>query len=298
MAGCLHGPSVRSCFYAPRVELTLQCADGVVLSGTVFEPAGEPLGITVVVCGAVFVRERFYARMAEHLADRGCRVVTFANRGSGRSWTGQGAPRLLDWGLKDLPAAIQWALGSEPGDRLFVVGHSMGGQLVGMSSAVHALEGVITVAATEAWWGHWPRRTKAAILAAFVGIPVLGRMSSSFPADRSGLGPNLASSVVRDWARWGRTRGYLWAQTGRAGEMSTYRGRVLALSFSDDELLGCANAVDALHRRWTSADIERRHVQPRDLGVGSIGHFGWFRKDAGPAAWDDALAWMDRPVEA
>ena len=232
--------------------------------------------------------------MARYLADRGVRVITFANRGSGRSLTEQpsGPARLADWGLLDLPAVIAHARSGRPADRLFVIGHSMGGQLVGLSDAVHELDGVVTVGATEAWWGHWPRRSKFGVLGAFVAIPLLGRAMRTMPADRLALGPNVASTIARDWARWGRRRGYLWGSFGLEPKLAQYRGRVLAYSFTDDELLGCSRAVEALHRRYERAELTLRHLAPRDLGVRHVGHFGFFRRTAGPALWEQTLEWM------
>ncbi len=244
----------------------------------------------------MLTRERFYRRMARAFAERGFRVITFANRGSGRSrametrpWT----PRLRDWGGRDLPAAVQHARETRPDDRLFVIGHSMGGQLVALSQAVHELEGIISVAATEAWWGHWSTPAKLGILGAFVAIPVIGRALPTVPADRLGLGPAVASSIARDWARWGRRRGYFVGAAAVRPRMHEYRGRVLAWSFADDELLGCHRAVDALHRRYVQADVTWRHVAPADVGVRRIGHFGYFREPAGPPLWERTIDWID-----
>ncbi len=277
-------------------DLSIRCADGVVLRGTEFRPGVEQ-GTTVIVCGAIFTRERFYARMARYLAGRGLRVITFANRGSGRSLAG-GTPRLVDWGLLDLPAVIEHARSTRPTHRLFALGHSMGGQLVALSEAVHGLDGVVSVAATEAWWRHWPKRTRLGILGGFVAIPLLGRALDPIPADRFSLGPDLASSIARDWARWGRTRGYFDRFLERAPSFASYRGRVLAFSFDDDELLGCSRAVDALHRRYAQADVDRRHLAPNDVGSAHIGHFGFFRLGAGPRLWEETIAWMQPPLSS
>ena len=279
------------------MDLTLRCADGYLLRGTEFPPApAADRGVTVIVCGAIFVRERFYGRMATYLADRGFRVITFANRGSGRSLAAETRPwrsQLIDWGLVDLPAVIDYARLSRPNDLRFALGHSMGGQLVALSESARGLDGLITVAATEAWWGHWPSPARLGVFGAFVAIPLLGRVLHTLPADRLSLGPDIAASVARDWARWGRTRGYLWGRLGLRSTLGDYRGRVLAYSFTDDELLGCRQAVVALHRRYERAELTLRHLAPSDVGARNIGHFGFFRADAGPALWQQAIAWMD-----
>jgi len=279
--------------------VAIQCADGYALQGRLFEP---PPGrarrdATVIVCPAIFVRQRFYGAFAAHLAGRGFEALTFDNRGMGRSLAAEQGGwdhRLGHWGQRDLPAMIAAARAAHPGHRLYVVGHSMGGQLAAISPAVHRLAGVVTVAATDAWWGHWSFPMNLAILAWYGLVPLAGRVLSTFPAAALGLGPDVASGLVRDWARWGRHRCYIHGPFGMKPQMGSYQGRVLAYSFSDDEHLGCGAAVEALHRHYVQADLQLRRVDPRRLGVARLGHFGYFREATGRTLWEETIAWMEQ----
>ena len=251
------------------------------------------------MCPAIFVRQRFYADFAAFLARRGLRALTFTNRGMGVSlaaeppgWT----HRLRDWGEQDLPAMIAHARASYPHDRIYAVGHSMGGQLIALSDAVHSVEGIVTVASTAAWWGHWPFPENVAILAWYCAVPLIGRIVPRFPASWIGLGPDVSASLVRDWARLGRHRRYLFAPSaGLRPSMASYRGRVLAYSFADDERLGCRRAVEALHRHYIRAELTHRHIDPKELGQRRVGHFGFFRRGVGRQLWDRTIAWITRP---
>lgn len=278
-------------------RISIECADGYSLRGHLFEPsAAVASGATVIVCAAIFVRERYYARFAAYLAGRGYRVVTFSNRGADGSLGAEARGRkhpLRDWGERDLPAVVGYAHSSSPEDKLYVVGHSMGGQLVALSRSVHVLDGIVTVAATSAWWGHWPFPVNIGILAWYSAIPLVVRGLRVFPAERFGLGPDVESSLVRDWARWGRDRRYLFGPFGMHPEMASYRGRVLALSFTDDRRLGCRRAVDDLHQHYVRADMSRRHVDPAEVGVEAIGHFGFFRLESGNRLWEGVVDWLE-----
>jgi predicted alpha/beta hydrolase len=73
--------------------------------------------------------------------------------------------------------------------------------------------------------------------------------------------------------------------------MGAYRGRVLAIGFTDDQRFGCRRAVEALHRHYENADLTYDFVAPERLGRRNIGHFGYFRDGARPL-WDETLAWI------
>jgi len=282
-------------------HVVIPCADGYALHGSSFPPEAPPRGATVIVCSAMLVRHGFYAAFAAHLARRGFRVLTYDNRGVGTSLAAQPRgmqPRLRGWGEQDLPAAIVWAERSEPSHRLFIVGHSMGGQLVALSDALRRVEAVVTVAATAAWFGHWPLPHAAVILAWYLVAPLLGRLLPTLPAGRVRMGPDVAATIVRDWTRWGRHEAYLHGPFGLESTADRYRGRVLAFSFTDDVALGCRRAVDVLHHDYVAADLERRHVSPAEIGARRLGHFGFFRGSAAAALWDQTIDWLDRGPES
>jgi predicted alpha/beta hydrolase len=275
--------------------MTITTEDGYALAAHHFEPS-EPCGITVMVSPAVLVRQRFYFGFARWLAERGVRVITYSNRGMGLSLAGeQGAwhHELRHWGERDVPAVIAWARANSPRDKLFLVGHSMGGQVVALSDAVHELDGIITVAATSAYWRHWPRPRRYGILAWYGLAPVIGRIVSTFPTERAGLGPDMRSTLVRDWVRWGRHPDYLFGPFGMRPKMNEYEGRVLAFSFTDDRF-GVRAAVDDLHQHYFRARMTRRHVDPSEVGAKQIGHFAWFKEASGHVLWEQTLAWMSQ----
>ncbi len=283
----------------PPRPLSIACTDGYQLQGTLYEPSrAEDRQITVIVAPALFVRQRFYTRFASYLSRRGYRAITYANRGSGVSLAAETLPwahRLRDWGELDLPAVIdhaRMAAGSQERG-LFFVGHSMGGQLVGLSPAIHHLDGVVTVAATSAYWGHWPTPAKQTIRAWYQLVRVLGRALPVFPAEKFNLGPDVASPLVQDWARWGRHPDYIAGPFGLDLQMSRYEGRLLIYSFTDDTSLGCRAAVEALHNHYTRAEATHHHVNPRRLGVPRLGHFGYYKEALGGKLWEETIRWME-----
>lgn len=267
---------------ALSLPLPLLCGDGIWISASLYE--GQGSGITLIVLPAMMTRTRFYRRFSEHMAAHGVRVLVVCHRGMGESLEPSGEVRLRDWGEQDLPAAIAWARSTRPQDRLMVMGHSMGGQIVTLPAQVHELDAILTMGATLAWFGHWPSPERQGIRAWYWMAPVIARvLRHRWPLERLGLGPDIRPELVRTWARWGRDPDYLWGRRfGLAPHASEYRGRVLAISASDDRL-GSEQAVRALHQRFQSAQVE--HWVLTDGG-----HFGYFQRR--PDLWDRTLAWM------
>jgi predicted alpha/beta hydrolase len=70
----------------------IQAADGMKLAVRVYEPDSPDRG-SVVIGGAMGVRQDYYAPFAQWLAGQGWRVVTFDYRSSGESGPSGSAPR-------------------------------------------------------------------------------------------------------------------------------------------------------------------------------------------------------------
>ena len=267
----------------------IAAADGLPLGASVYPPAAEPVG-RVLVVPATGVARRLYDPFARHLAAAGFEVVTWDWRGTGDSRPAslRGFPASLrDWARVDLAGVIAWARERRPALPLLAVGHSFGGQSLGLAPEARHLAGAVTVAAQSGWWGHWPRpRRWVYALLWHVAMPGLSHLLGYFPSSRLGLGEDLPRGVALEWARWCRSPSYL-------GDWSGHRALavpILALGFTDDAYAPAA-AVDALHREYAAAAVERRQVSPADAGVRHIGHFGFFKPGL-PALWDEVAAWL------
>ena len=107
------------------------------LATRVCEPEGAPAHASVVIGGAMGVRQDYYAPFSEWLSSQGFRVTTFDYRGSGDSLpdTADGRLRgfqadLMDW-ASDYETVVDSAKAALPGAPLYLLGHSLGAQLPG-----------------------------------------------------------------------------------------------------------------------------------------------------------------------
>jgi predicted alpha/beta hydrolase len=286
---------------APQTEdVTIPARDGFPLRATLHAPRGDARAI-VVVNSATGVRRGHYARFADFLARRGYTVITYDYRGIGDSrppvLRGFRA-RMRTWGEDDFEGVLRWAATRAGSAKLFVVGHSVGGQLIGLAESNARIDGLVTVGSQLGDFRNWPAPARYRIAFMwYVAIPAITSAFGYLPG-ALGIGEDLPAGVAHEWARWGRTEGALVGgrHHGRREGFARVRSPVRAYSFSDDDYAPRL-AVERLHALLTNAVLERRHVQPKDVGVKAIGHFGFFRSAFRATLWAEAGAFFDRIVD-
>ena len=278
--------------------IRIEATDGYPLAATIFRPPPpRPVERTALVCAAMGAKRSLYCAFAEYLAERGFAVVTFDYRGIGGS-----APRDLrgfratlgDWGRHDLAGAIEWMCDSFPDRRAAVVAHSVGGQIFGLAANNGRISDLLGFAAQSAYWGHWSGVQRLRVLSMWtIFIPSLSRLLGYFPSNWFGLGPRLPARVAREWAYWGRHPRYVIGRIDDAErrQFNGFRGRLRAVGASDDALAPAA-AIDGLLAFYPNAASERHQIDPSDLGVQSIGHFGYFREQVGRHLWPRETDWL------
>lgn len=273
--------------------IQIPASDGYALAADVFEP-DTASGPAVVINSAMGVPRRFYRAFALFLRQQGMAVVTYDYRGIGESRPRRlrgFEARISDWGQRDFDGVLRWARAAWPGREVAVVGHSVGGQIIGLARHADAIGRVLVVAAQSGYWRHWRGKGQLAMWTVWhLLIPSLARLAGMMPMALLGQGENLPRGVALQWARWGRRPGYLFDPASGV-DTAGYRQLQVplrALSFADDPYAPLP-AVEALTREYAGAAVEHCHVEP-EPGE-RVGHFGFFkgvRKDL----WHDSAAWL------
>jgi predicted alpha/beta hydrolase len=269
-------------------RVTLKATDGAQIAARIYVPDGAAQG-TVVIGGAMGVRQDFYAAFAEWLARQGWRVTTFDYRGSGDS-----APRnlrgfradLFDW-TRDYEAAIDHAHAALPGAPLYLLGHSLGAQLPGLLANQDKVSGLLSVAAGSGYWReNAPQLRRMILYFWFVLVPIATRLFGYFPGRKLRKVGDLPAGVILQWRRWCLHPRYSVGAEGELARQSYARARfpVLALSMSDDELM-TLEGTRSLVSLYENAPHRIERVAPADLSVRRIGHFGPFRSEQETRLW-------------
>lgn len=272
--------------------LSLRTADGHTLGAHIYEPAAGQALANVLMIGAVGVPQRFYAPFSRYVARAGYRMLTFDYRGVGRSRPARlrgFEAHLSDWVEQDYPAALAWLLEHHSERSTLAVGHSLGGQAVALTSSAQNLRGVLTVASQNGYYGNFDNPWRMQLLWRVL-LPTFTKTFGYLPG-WSGSGEDLPNGVAREWASWClSSEYYLTAHPEYRGPLAAFDKPMLAYSFEDDSYAPLIN-VQWLHARYERAALEHRHLDPRELGLERIGHFGFFRASA-MALWAESIAFF------
>lgn len=249
---------------------------------TRFPAEGKPWG-TALVGNAMGVRQQFYAPFARFLAAHGLHVLTFD----------YGVPdtdvTVTDWSRRDLSQMLSEARQPAPALPLFFVGHSLGGQLIGVTPGNEAVTASLHIATGSGYYRFNHRRPLLVRTLWFVYMPLFTPLFGYFPGKMLRAVGDLPRGVARQWRRWCLHPDYLLCEPGAHEAYADFRAPILSYSFEDDDL-NTKNGIDFIHSSYP--DVTRRHVHPREVGQSRIGHFGFFNERCREPLWTDALEWL------
>ncbi|HRT61229.1 MAG TPA: alpha/beta fold hydrolase [Syntrophales bacterium] len=261
-----------------RGEVGIETKDGVAAGITIFT-GDVPPGSPVLVCmPAMGVAAKFYEPLAEPMVKEGWHLITADLRGNGLS--SLRAARGVSFGFHEMvaydwPAVMETAKALFPGSPLYLLGHSLGGQLSALYLAANpgTGSGLVLVAAPSVHYRGWGFPLNLAVLAGTQSACLIARALGYFPGRRIGFGGTEARGVICDWAHTGRTGRYEPAGSavdyeGLLGEMEL---PVLAVSFEVD-LLAPERAVANFCAKMKRCRITHHHLWDEDLG-----HLQWMR---------------------
>ena len=272
---------------------SLQVDATTTVATCVFEPEGTARA-SVVIGGAMGVRQDYYASFAQWLAGQGFRVTTFDYRGQGDSLQGpMRAVRadLLDW-ARDYEAVISAARTAIPDVPLYLLGHSLGAQLPGLLKNPAQVDGLLSVAAGSGYWReNAPRLKRMVPYFWWVLVPLATRLWGYFPGRTLRKVGDLPAGVILQWRRWCLNPTYSVGAEGPAAAQSyaDVRFPVLALWMSDDELM-TLRGTHSLVKLYRNAPTRVERIAPEDINALRIGHFGFFREQFRQTLWPRAVA--------
>jgi predicted alpha/beta hydrolase len=285
-------------------DITFPATDGYQLAATLFLPRGAKRH-AVLINSATATPRRIYKGFAGYLARRGCAVLTYDYRGTGdsrqKAMVGYNKMKSLvgfkatmsDWAALDATAAVAWMRQRYNTLPLNYVGHSFGGQALGLLPNNTEVSRALFIAAQAGYWKLMasPERYRVYAMLNFAGLPLTKLLG--YTPGWAGLGQDLPKGVFEQWVGWVMSERYLFTDPALPGlsNFANYKGALRALCLADDPW-ATRPAVGMLCSGFSSIEPEILTITPADVGADKIGHFGFFRPEHRDTLWRGAAEWI------
>lgn len=265
--------------------VSIYCQDGYQLGGHFYLHKGESLQkLPILICPATGILQKFYRHFANWLAEQGFDVLTFDFRGIGESLHGQlknAQASILDWGTFDIPAAIHYLLEKTQQSQVVLIGHSAGGQLLGIAPNYEKVAKLIGIAASTGYVKNLTGKTKFFAPVMFeIVFPISNYFLGYGATKMLGMGENLPKNVAKQWREFCSHAGYVENAIGKSIFQDFHSKVTIPMTIIhalDDEIATPAN-VDDLLRLYPQAQKKKMPLEPLAWQHQQIGHMGFFKK--------------------
>lgn len=264
-------------------NIAIVCQDATRLAATLYTPKSRILG-AVMIGPATGIKRQFYAAFAEYLCNLGFAVVTYDNRGIAESLNSHpknSDASLLAWGQKDMPAVLTELKKRFPNVPYFLVGHSAGGQLLGLMHNVLDLSAFCNVGSSS---GSLRNMRKRYLLKAHffmnVYIPLSNALFGHTKSHWVGMGEPLPKYVAKQWQQWCNGRGYVETAFNKDIHEHWYNDIQMPSKWilaTDDDIANLANVKDML-RVFPKTKATIQLLDPKEHNLDEIGHMKFFSR--------------------
>lgn len=272
--------------------------DGYVLIGIRYYPQSA-IKAKIIVASATGVPQPFYRRFAEYAAKFGYEVLTFDYRGVADSAPAQlkgFEMSYLDWGALDLAGAIEFL--AEDSTPLFIVGHSYGGQALGLTPNHDKVTAMYCFGTGAGWSGYMPFKEKFKVQVMWnIIFPPIVALKGYLPWSKLNMGADLPLGVYQQWRKWCKHPTYFFADPELPDLKQRYanvKTKIFAVSALDDDW-ALPNSRHAFMQHYTHADLKFINISASDYGLKQIGHMGYFRQGA-EAIWNEMMHTLEQLI--
>ncbi len=279
-------------------EYKLSTPLGHSLSVSAFEPK-ESAKAAIMICSATGVKQSLYYKFSQFLATQGYIVYTFDYAGIGQS-----KPDSLrrfnisasQWANNDIESILKMIKTKHSDIPLVALGHSIGGQLLGLVPSNSKIDGIVLVASQMGYWKMWKGLQKYAMAFLwYVAMPLSIKIKGYFPGKLLGSSEDLPKNMAVEWQSWCKSPNYLFDKVDAADEKFNQINTPLYSFSAEDDKFAPQNVVDWISQRYKKAQVTRIHLIPQDFNLKSIGHFGYFRSDK-KAVWQQMFEAIEKLV--
>lgn len=248
----------------------------------------------ILITPAMGIKQYFYSKLAEYLADHGYLVFTMDYSGielSNHKSIKEYDIDIISW-KEDIEDVTDWLDEKFNLDMIYMC-HSVGGQLFGLMQNNIKFKGFISVSTQNGYWRNYQSKKYLYFLFWYIFVPSLTKLLGYFPAKRINFGENLPKNVMIQWKKWCTSENYFFSDedVDNTENFKQFTNPILAWSFSDDPYASKESIDFFIEKYVNSSNKLHNRVEPKDIDLKSIGHVGFF-KEKSQELWDQTITWI------
>lgn len=267
-------------YFQNKAELQIVSIDGFRNYVNVYQPFYIRNASVIIIMPALGVKAQYYEPLALALKEAGYIAVTVDLRGNGKSSIRPTKKRNFGYHEMlsfDWPVILEKVNKHFPNNKIYLLGHSLGGQLNVLYASQHQqlISGLILVASCSVHYKGWKFPVNFGILAGTQLARLLVKLLGYFPGKKVGFAGTEAKNVILDWSYNARTGRYdvLNSSINFENDIKKIDLPVFAVSFEADKLAP-QKAVRKLTSKMENAFINHLHFENNDLD-----HFNWVKNN-------------------
>ncbi|WP_314244480.1 alpha/beta fold hydrolase [Empedobacter tilapiae] len=252
----------------------------------------------IVISSAIGVKQTFYAKYATYLANKGYLIFTYDYRGIGESKPDKMKDfhaHFIDWADKDFLSLTQYIEEFYPSHEKYLIGHSIGGIMIGLTQAYRAYDKIITIGSQFGYIKNFHQKDKPKVNFFFrIAIPVLSSIYGFFPSQKVGMGEPIPRGIASDWKKLITKEQSILGYAEETQNLYDEITKPILIISLDDDFMATPKSVDLFAKIvLKNAKKKRLNIIPREYGLTKIGHLDFFREKYKNELWKIPLEYIE-----
>lgn len=287
-------------------KIQISSKDDVKLAGILLKPE-NPKAI-IQINSATAVPKEFYSSFAQYLMENNFAVLYYDYHGIGESKPETGLKGIkyqyTDWAKYDMSAAIDFCKKEFPKLPFLILGHSVGGQMIGLVPNTNGnVKGMVTVNTSSGYGGNMKFKDRFRNFYFFEIIrPISLALFGYGKLKKLGIMEDIPKNIYNDWREWCSVSDYFFDKKyfnnieGIEGFQNISFPIDVYIS-TDDDIATEKNVTSFWKHIKSSKSINFHWLNPKDYGLKEIGHFSLFRKKHKEILWPIILNKLEQFIK-